>query len=212
MKTARTATTTPSAHRPRMRRALLPAALLAGLGLLAPAAVAAPAAAPARVAAPTAAADPGPVPDLVCRLEAEVNFSPPLGLLTREAQVTGHIGYRDCRSPDGAAPELTDIVFHVFGTGRFGAVPVPTFSVEGTGRGIWNIGEEGSLYFKGELKKGSPVPDRTVTSGPLAGDGINGLQIPVPRFDKIDPNGVAGFDVVGQVCFWNGEKGRCTAY
>ncbi|MEU6419874.1 hypothetical protein [Streptomyces spiralis] len=190
-----------TARRSRLGRALLPAVLLAGLGLLAPGGQAA-----------AQAADPAPVPDLVCRLDAEVNFSPPLGVLVREAQVTGYIGYRDCRSPDGAAPELTDIVFHVQGTGRFGALPVPTFSVEGTGSGVWNTGEGGSLYFNGELKKGSPVPDRTVTSGPLAGDGINGLQIPVPRFDKIDPNGVAGFDVVGQVCFWNGEKGRCTAY
>ncbi|MFH8222106.1 hypothetical protein ACH4C2_29805 [Streptomyces sp. NPDC018057] len=188
-------------RRSRPRGALLSAVLLACAGLLAPAATATPATAAAR-----------PVPDLVCRLDAEVDFSPPLGVLTRQAQVTGYIGYRDCRSPDGAAPELTDIVFHVLGTGRFGAVPVPTFSVEGTGDGVWNTGEEGSLYFNGELKKGSPVPERTVTSGPLTGDGINGLQIPVPRFDKIDPNGVAGFDVAGQVCFWNGEKGRCTAY
>lgn len=198
MKTVPKPSRTPRRTRPG--RALLPAVLLAGLGLLAPGGQAAQAAVPA------------PVPDLVCRLDAEVNFSPPLGVLARDAQVTGHIGYRDCRSPDGAAPELTDIVFHVHGNGRFGALPVPTFSVEGTGSGVWNTGEEGSLYFNGELKKGSPVPDRTVTSGPLAGDGINGLQIPVPRFDKIDPNGVAGFDVVGQVCFWNGEKGRCTAY
>ncbi|MFF0970371.1 hypothetical protein ACWDQO_26090 [Streptomyces sp. NPDC003703] len=190
----------PARRRSRPRGALLSAVLLACAGLLAPAAAAAPAAAP------------GPVPDLVCRLDAEVDFSPSLGVLSRQAQVTGYIGYRDCRSPDGAAPELTDIVFHVLGTGRFGALPVPTFSVEGTGTGAWNTGEEGSLYFNGELKKGSPVPERTVTSGPLTGDGINGLQIPVPRFDKIDPNGVAGFDVVGQVCFWNGEKGRCTAY
>ncbi|MEW2292334.1 hypothetical protein ABZ719_06440 [Streptomyces sp. NPDC006743] len=212
MKTGRTTATPPRSRPARLRRALLPAALLAGLGLATPAAVAAPAATPAASAARAAVADPGPVPDLVCRLDAEVNFSPPLGVLTRQSRVTGHIGYRDCRSPDGAAPELTDIVFHVVGTGRFGALPVPTFSVEGTGQGTWNTGEYGSLYFNGELKKGSPVPDRTVTGGPLAGDGINGLQIPVPRFDKIDPNGVAGFDVVGQVCFWNGEKGRCTAY
>ncbi|MFF3336378.1 hypothetical protein ACFYWX_43965 [Streptomyces sp. NPDC002888] len=190
----------PTTRRTRLRRVALPAALLAGLGLLAPAAHAAP-------DGPQA-----PVPDLVCRLDAEVNFSPPLGLLVREAQVTGHIGYRDCRSPSGAAPELTDIVFEVEGTGRFGGVPVPTFSVEGNGIGTWNTGDVGSLYFKGDLKEGSPVPDRTVTSGPLAGDGINGLQIPKPRFDKIDPNGVAGFDVFGQVCFWQGEKGRCTAY
>jgi hypothetical protein len=191
---------TPPARRPRLRRTLLPAAVLAGLSLFAPAAGAAPAAAAA------------PVPDLVCRLAAEVNFSPPLGVLVRPAEVTGHIGYRDCRSPDGAAPELTDIVFHVVGTGTLGTQPVPTFSVEGNGSGTWNTGEGGSLYFKGELKKGSPVPDRTVTGGPLVGDGINGLQIPVPRFDKIDHRGVAGFDVVGQVCFWNGEKDRCTAY
>jgi hypothetical protein len=164
------------------------------------------------LAAPAAEAAPAPVPDLVCRLDAEVNFSPPLGVLVREAEVSGHIGYQDCRSPSGAAPELTDIVFDVQGTGRFGGLPVPVFSVEGNGLGTWNTGEIGGLYFKGDLKEGSPVPDRTVTSGPLAGDGINGLQIPKPRFDKINPDGVAGFDVFGQVCFWNGEKGRCTAY
>ncbi len=56
------------------------------------------------------------------------------------------------------------------------------------------------------------MPERTVTSGSLAGDGIDGLQIPHPRFDKITPDGVAGFDVIGQVCFWPGEKGRCTAF
>ncbi|GEC08294.1 hypothetical protein SSP24_59490 [Streptomyces spinoverrucosus] len=182
---------------PLKRRALLSATtVLAALALLAPA----------------QSAHAAPVPDLVCRLDAEVNFTPPLSVLVRQAAVDGHIGYHDCRSPNGAAPHLTGIVFHVTGVGRFGAVPVPTFSVEGTGTGTWNTGETGGLYFNGELKKGSPVPDREVTSGPLAGDGINGLQIPLPRFDKIDPNGVAGFDVTGQVCFWNGEKGRCTAY
>jgi hypothetical protein len=181
----------------RLGRSAVPAVvLLAGTALAAPAAEAAPA----------------PVPDLVCRLDAEVNFSPPLGVLVREAEVSGHIGYQDCWSPSGAAPELTDIVFDVQGTGRFGGLPVPVFSVEGNGVGTWNTGEIGGLYFKGDLKEGSPVPDRTVTSGPLAGDGINGLQIPKPRFDKINPDGVAGFDVFGQVCFWNGEKGRCTAY
>ncbi len=72
------------------------------------------------------------MPDLVCRLDAEVNFSPPLGVRVEEAEVTGHIGYLDCRSPSGAAPELTDIVFGVDGTGRFGVFP-PTFSVEGNG-------------------------------------------------------------------------------
>ncbi|MEU9288121.1 hypothetical protein AB0D57_26315 [Streptomyces sp. NPDC048275] len=177
------------------------AVLAAGTALVAPAAAQAE---PAGLRA-------APVPDLVCRLDAEVNFSPPLSFRVREAQVTGHIGYKDCRSPSGAAPELTDIVFDVVGTGRFGVLP-PTFSVEGNGVGTWNTGDVGSLYFKGDLKEGSPVPDRTVTSGPLAGDGINGLQIPKPRFDKIDPDGVAGFDVFGQVCFWPGEKGRCTAF
>lgn len=180
----------------RLRRTVLPTALLAAAALLVPAGDA--------VAAP--------VPDLVCRLDAEVNFDPPLGALVREAEVDGHIGYRDCRSPSGAAEDLTDIVFHVQGTGRFGALPVPVFAVEGTGVGTWNTGEDGTLYFNGTIAKGSPVPDRTLTGGPLAGDQINGIQIPTPRFDKIDVNGVAGFDVIGQVCFWNGEKGRCTAY
>ncbi|GAX49113.1 hypothetical protein [Streptomyces olivochromogenes] len=182
------------------RRSVPAAALLAGTALAAPTAQAEPAAVRA-----------APVPDLVCRLDAEVNFSPPLSVRVKEAEVTGHIGYLDCRSPSGAAPELTDIVFGVDGTGRFGVLP-PTFSVEGNGVGTWNTGEVGSLYFKGDLKQGSPVPDRTVTSGPLAGDGINGLQIPTPRLDKITPDGVAGFDVIGQVCFWPGEKGRCTAF
>lgn len=150
------------------RRSVLAAALLAGTALAAPVAQAAPAAERA-----------APVPDLVCRLDAEVNFSPPLSVRVKEAKVTGHIGYLDCRSPSGAAPELTDIVFGVDGTGRFGVFP-PTFSVEGNGVGTWNTGEVGSLYFKGDLKQGSPVPERTVTSGPLAGDGINGLQIPTP--------------------------------
>ncbi|MGW3979773.1 hypothetical protein [Streptomyces mirabilis] len=182
------------------RRSVLAAALLAGTALAAPVAQAEPAAERA-----------APVPDLVCRLDAEVNFSPPLSVRVKEAKVTGHIGYLDCRSPSGAAPELTDIAYGVEGTGRFGVFP-PTFSVEGNGVGTWNTGEVGSLYFKGDLKQGSPVPERTVTSGPLAGDGINGLQIPTPRFDKITPDGVAGFDVIGQVCFWPGEKGRCTAF
>ncbi|MFJ2257766.1 hypothetical protein ACIOKD_05365 [Streptomyces sp. NPDC087844] len=179
-------------------------------------ALAAVLAAGAVLIAPTAHADPdpdaAPVPDLVCRLDAEVNFDPPLGLTARNADVYGVIGYHDCRSPSGAARELTDIDFHVRGTGRFGAVPAPTFSVQGHGKGTWNTGDRGGLDFKGDLKTGSPVPDRKVTEGPLTGDEINGLQIPRPRYDKINPRGVAGFDVFGQVCFWKGEKGRCTDY
>ena len=51
------------------RRPVLAAALLAGTALAAPAAQAEPAGVRA-----------APVPDLVCRLDAEVNFSPPLWL------------------------------------------------------------------------------------------------------------------------------------
>ncbi|MEV4453253.1 MULTISPECIES: hypothetical protein [Streptomyces] len=182
------------------RRSVLAAALLAGTALAAPAAQAEPAAERA-----------APVPDLVCRLDAALDFSPPLGVRVKEAKVSGHVGYLDCHSPTGRAPQLTDVVWDIEGIGRFGALP-PTFSVEGNDTGTWNTGEVGSLYYKGDLKNGSPVPDRTVTSGPLAGDQINGLQIPKPRFDKIDPDGVAGFDVFGQVCLWPGEKGRCTAF
>ncbi|AVH55172.1 hypothetical protein C4B68_04455 [Streptomyces dengpaensis] len=185
-----------SARRARVgRRSVLAAVLMAGTALAAPAAQAAP----------------EPVPDLVCRLDAELDFTPSLGVLVKEARVTGHVRYLDCRSPSGAAPHLTDVVWDIEGIGRFGALP-PTFSVEGKDVGTWNTGEAGSLYYKGDLKNGSPVPDRTITSGPLAGDQINGIQIPRPRFDKINPDGVAGFDVFGQVCIWPGERGRCTAY
>jgi hypothetical protein len=178
------ATTLPHPRRPRWRRLWCLAAMVPLTAVL-------------TVTGPAPAAD-AAVGDLVCFVNFQLNFDPPLTASSTTADVEADAGFVGCESPNGNYPALASGTADASGEATsLGGVPCSLLlTATGSGRFIWNTGQVSRFDWTVNTNPlaGTVTLSAEVTSGPLDGD----MATAVPVLANANPDcALSGLSYLG---------------
>jgi hypothetical protein len=131
-------------------------------------------------AAPAPSAD-AVVGDLVCFVNFQLNFDPPLTATNPDADVEGDAALVGCESPNGNYPSLASATVDASGDAvSLGGVPCNLLlTASGSGRFMWNTGQVSHFDWVVNTNPlaGTVTLSAEITSGPLAGDTVTAVPV-----------------------------------